>query len=152
MRFRIRHLLILIGLAAVIALAIRSHRDQVAKRSRAALIPRGMRAFTILVPNPNLATGGAGSMLPGHKVDVLLAVSGGDLNDISGTTTRLQNVEILAVDQKIGAPAENKPNAQEMRMVTLMVTPYQAKLLDQAQNKGLVHLAPTKVQPPGNAE
>jgi pilus assembly protein CpaB len=146
MRFRIRNLLILIGLAAVILLAIRSHRDHVAKP---ALIPQGMRAFTIRVPNPNVATGVAGSLLPGNKVDVLLTASGGDLNDVIGTTTLLQNVEILAVDQKIEAPAENKVDLKEMLSVTLLVTPQQAKQLNLAQNKGLLHLAPTKVQPLG---
>jgi Flp pilus assembly protein CpaB len=138
MRFRIRHLLIVIGLAAVMVLDIRSYRDQVAERSRAGLIPLGMRAITITVPTPEVATGGAGSRLPGHKVDVLLTVSGGDPNDTIGTPMRLQSVEILAVDQKIGAPAE---------MVTLLVTPPQAQLLDVAQDKGRVHLAPTQVQP-----
>jgi pilus assembly protein CpaB len=146
MRFRIRHLLILIGLAAVIFLAIRSHRDQVAKPG---LIPRGMRAFTIRVLNPNAATGEASSVLPGNKVDVLLTDSGGDLNHVNGATTLIQNVEILAVDQKIETPAENKVDLNEMGSVTLLVTPQQAKQLVLAQNKGLLHLAPTKVQPHG---
>ena len=113
-----------------------------AGRGMAALIPRGMRAFTILVPN--VASGVAGFMLPGNKVDVLLTLGAGGPADISGggsTSTLLQNVEILAVDQKIDAPAENRMDPKEMRSVTLLVTPNQANLLDLAQNRGLLHLA-----------
>ena len=38
----------------------------------AALVPKGMRAFTI--QTPNVASGVAGFILPGNKVDVLLTV------------------------------------------------------------------------------
>jgi pilus assembly protein CpaB len=113
-----------------------------AGRGMAALIPRGMRAFTILVPN--VASGVAGFMLPGNKVDVLLTLAANGPADLTGggsTTSLLQNVEILAVDQKIDAPSENRIDAKEMRSVTLLVTPNQANLLDLAQNRGLLHLA-----------
>ena len=96
----------------------------------------------------------AGFILPGNKVDVLLTVddisgitkvgiqgsSGGGSSNAS-TTTLLQNVEILAVDQKTTAPAENKIDAKELRSVTLLVTPQQANELGLAQNKGKLHLA-----------
>ena len=127
-----------------------------AGRGMAALIPKGMRAFTI--HTPNVASGVAGFVLPGNKVDVLLTV--GDLGFHNqptpppvtastrvlqtgggSTTTMLQNVEILAVDQKIEAPAENKMDAKELRSVTLLVTPQQANLLDLGQSKGQLHLA-----------
>jgi pilus assembly protein CpaB len=121
-------------------------------RGLAALVPKGLRAFTI--QTPNIATGVAGFVLPGNKVDVLLTVddvsgitpvgmlatSGGGSSNAS-TTTLLQNVEILAVDQKTMAPAENKMDAKELRSVTLLVTPQQANELDLAQNKGKLHLA-----------
>jgi pilus assembly protein CpaB len=128
-------------------------------RGMAALIPKGMRAFTI--HTPNVASGVAGFVLPGNKVDVLLTV--GDLglnnqppsalpisvNSITrvrqtgggSTTTMLQNLEILAVDQKIEAPVENRMDSKELRSVTLLVTPQQANLLDLGQSKGTLHLA-----------
>ncbi len=113
-----------------------------AGRGIAALIPKGMRAFTI--QTPNVATGVAGFILPGNKVDVLLTVSSVSANDETGggsTTTLLQNVEILAVDQRVDAPAENKVDVKELRSVTLLVTPDQATKLDLGQNKGTLHLA-----------
>jgi pilus assembly protein CpaB len=125
-------------------------------RGMSALIPKGMRAFTI--HTPNVASGVAGFVLPGNKVDVLLTVGDLGLNNqpasLAGTetprvrqtgggstTTMLQNVEILAVDQKIEAPAENKMDAKELRSVTLLVTPQQANLLDLGQSRGTLHLA-----------
>jgi pilus assembly protein CpaB len=117
-----------------------------AGRGLSALVPPGMRAVTI--NTPNLASGVAGFVLPGNKVDVLLTVS--DNNTTSGggvdtgggsTTTLMQNVEILAVDQKMDAPAENKVDPRDLRSVTLLVTPHQANLLDLGQNKGTLHLS-----------
>lgn len=111
-------------------------------RGMAALIPKGMRAFTI--QTPNVATGVAGFILPGNKVDVLLTVTSFGGNDPTGggsTTTLLQNVEILAVDQRVDAPAENKVDVKELRSVTLLVTPNQATKLDLGQNKGTLHLS-----------
>jgi pilus assembly protein CpaB len=111
-------------------------------RGMAALVPKGMRAFTI--QTPNIATGVAGFILPGNKVDVLLNVKDGSNDNETGggvTTTLLQQVEILAVDQRTDAPADNKVDPKELRSVTLVVTPEQAKLLDLGQNKGTLHLA-----------
>jgi pilus assembly protein CpaB len=110
-------------------------------RGLASLIPAGMRAFTI--STVNIAAGVAGFILPGNKVDVLLTVANTGSNDQTGggsTTTLLQNVEILAVDQKVEAPAENKVDTKELRSVTLLVTPDQAAKLDLGQNKGTLHL------------
>jgi pilus assembly protein CpaB len=114
-----------------------------AGRGLAALIPPGMRAVTIQAPS--VATGVAGLALPGNKVDVLLTVNGaGGEKDPTGggsTTTLLQNVEIMAVDQRVDAPSDNKVDAKELRSVTLLVTPGQAAKLDLGQNKGTLHLA-----------
>ena len=106
-----------------------------------ALIPNGMRAFTITT---SLVSGVAGFILPGSKVDVLLTISNHGTDDPTGggsTTTLLQNVEILAVDQRVDAPADNKVDAKELRSVTLLVTPQQAAKLDLGQNKGTLHLS-----------
>lgn len=112
-------------------------------RGMAAGIPSEMRAYTI--PSPNVSSGVAGFILPGNKVDVLLTVpSTGGKEDPTGggsTTTLLQAVEILAVDQRVDAPAENKINPNELRSVTLLVTPRQAAMLALGQSKGTLHLS-----------
>ncbi|MGO8901756.1 MAG: Flp pilus assembly protein CpaB [Isosphaeraceae bacterium] len=113
-----------------------------AGRGLAALIPRGMRAYSVKVPD--VAQGVAGFILPGNRVDVLLSIGDiGGSNETGGgsTTTLLQNVEILAVDQKMDAPADNKVDTKDLRSVTLLVNPQQANLLDLGQNKGMLHLA-----------
>ena len=111
------------------------------QRGLASLVAGGMRAFTITT---NVASGVAGFILPGNKVDVLLTISnGGAGNDYTGggsTTTLLQNVEILAVDQRVEAPADNKVDSTNLRSVTLLVTPSQAAKLSLGQTKGTLHL------------
>jgi pilus assembly protein CpaB len=112
-----------------------------AGRGVAASIPKGMRACTI--QTPNVATGVAGLLQPGYKVDVILTVNG-QANDGTGgasTLTLLQNVEILAVDQRVEAPADQKIDPKELRSVTLLVTPEQAAKLDLGQTKGTLHLS-----------
>jgi pilus assembly protein CpaB len=112
-----------------------------AGRGMASAIPKGMRAFTI--STTTLASGVAGFILPGSRVDVLLTVSRGGQNDPTGgghTSTLLQDVEILAVDQLVKAPAENRVDPKELRSVTLLVTPQQAAKLDLGQNRGILHL------------
>jgi pilus assembly protein CpaB len=105
-------------------------------------VPKGMRAFTI--STTTLASGVAGFILPGSRVDVLLTVTRtGGQNDPTGggqTSTLLQDVEILAVDQIVKAPADNRVDPKELRSVTLLVTPQQAAKLDLGQNKGILHL------------
>jgi pilus assembly protein CpaB len=111
-------------------------------RGMAALIRKGMRAFTI--QTPTLSSGVGGFILPGNKVDVLLTVNGpSDDPQNAGprTTTLLQNVEVLAVDQRLDAPAENKVNANEMHSVTLQVTPEQVAMLNLGQSNGQLHLS-----------
>jgi pilus assembly protein CpaB len=113
-----------------------------AGRGVAAAIPKGMRACTI--QTPNVATGVAGLLQPGYKVDVILTVSGQAANDGAGgasTLTLLQNVEILAVDQRVDAPADHRIDAKELRSVTLLVTPDQAAKLDLGQTRGTLHLS-----------
>ena len=110
------------------------------QRGLASLIVEGMRAFTITT---SITSGVAGFILPGNKVDVLLTFVAGGSNDTTGggsTTTLLQNVEILAVDQRVDAPADNKMDSALLRSVTLLVTPSQAAKLSLGQNKGTLHL------------
>jgi len=111
-----------------------------AGRGAAAVIPHGMRAVTIKTPNAE--SGVAGFILPGNKVDVILTVKGGRDEDGGGSTKALlQNVEILAVDQKVEAPSDNKMSLKELRSVTLLVTPQQANDLYLGQNMGTLHLS-----------
>ena len=101
-----------------------------------------MRAYSVKVPD--VAQGVAGFILPGNRVDVLLSlgeISGTNETGGGSTITLLQNVEILAVDQKMDAPSENKVDTKDLRSVTLLVTPQQANRLDLGQNKGMLHLA-----------
>ena len=90
-----------------------------------------------------MAQGVAGFILPGNRVDVLLSlgeISGTHETGGGSTITLHQNVEILAVDQKMDAPSDNKVDTKDLRSVTLLVTPQQANLLDLGQNKGMLHL------------
>jgi Flp pilus assembly protein CpaB len=122
-------------------LVVEAPKPKPASRGLAAVIPPGMRAVTI--QTPNVATGVAGFILPGSKVDVLLSMSGQGRNDNTGggsTITLLQNVEILAVDQRVEAPQEEKISDKELRSVTLLVTPTDAARLELGHNKGILHL------------
>jgi len=113
-----------------------------AGRGMASLVPPGMRAVTI--QTPNVSTGVAGFILPGNKVDVLLTLSNAMPNNPMGggeTLTLLQNIEILAVDQRIEAPSENVVDPSQLRSVTLLVTPDEATKLDLGQNKGTLRLS-----------
>ena len=99
------------------------------------LVPVGMRAFTIAMPS--VASGVAGLILPGHRLDVLLTSQGK-----SGllTTTLMQNVKILAVDSRIEALAESRVGPK-LTSVTLLVTPEQATKLALGQSTGTLHLS-----------
>ncbi len=103
-----------------------------------ALIPVGMRAFTIRTPNASAGVGGF--ILPGNKVDVLTTSDAGGRGAKGGGATRtlLENVEVLAVDQRLDAPDASKVDPKELKSVTLLVTPRQAEKL---ANKGLLHLS-----------
>jgi len=107
----------------------------------AALIPVGMRAYTIQASR--VASNVAGFILPGNRVDVLLNLRGNRDDETGGgsTTTLLQAVEVLAVDQRLEAPEEDKVNPRETSSVTLLVSPAQAALLDLGQNMGQMTLS-----------
>jgi pilus assembly protein CpaB len=112
-----------------------------AGRGLAVLIPKGMRAYTI--STAKAPSNVAGFVMPGNRVDVLLNLRG-NANDETGggsTTTLLQSVEILAVNQELDAPADNRLDTRELSSVTLLVTPDQAALLDLGQNMGQLTLA-----------
>ncbi len=112
-----------------------------AGRGLAAMIPKGMRAFTIRTSHVSAGVGGF--IMPGNKVDILLTTNGSGPNDSTGggaTTTLLQNIEILAIAQLLDAPNTNAMNPKDLNNVTLLVTPDQAAKLDLGMNKGMLHL------------
>jgi pilus assembly protein CpaB len=112
-----------------------------AGRGLAALIPSGMRAYTI--QTSRVAASVTGFMLPGNKVDVLLNLKApkDDPGAEGNTATLLESVEILAVDQRLDASTDNKANVRDMISVTLLVTPEQAGLLNRGQNQGQLTLS-----------
>ena len=120
-----------------------------AGRGMGARIPKGWRAYTI--QTSRVASNVAGFILPGNKVDVLLNMKGnrGDETGGGSTTTLLQAVEVLAVDQTTEAPAANKIDPKGLSSVTLLVTPEQVNLLDLGQNTGILTLA---LRNPADAE
>ena len=111
-----------------------------AGRGMAAIIPTGMRAFTIATSH---VSAGGGFVLPGNHVDVLLTTTSSQNDGTGGaaTTTLLQNVEILAVAQVTDAPDTNMMDPKATRDVTLLVSPNQAAKLDLGMNKGELHLS-----------
>jgi pilus assembly protein CpaB len=112
-----------------------------AGRGMSAMIPNGMRAFTIKTSH---VSAGGGFVLPGNHVDVLLTTTSSRIDDGTGgaaTTTLLQNVQILAVAQLMDAPDTNKVDPKATKDVTLLVTPNQAAKLNLGMNKGLLHLS-----------
>ncbi|MCL4207459.1 MAG: Flp pilus assembly protein CpaB [Pirellulaceae bacterium] len=108
----------------------------------APVIPVGMRAITIVASRVNTNVGGF--VLPGSKVDVLfnLRASGrGDETGGGSTTTLMQAVEVMAVDEMQEAPDTNQFDPKKLTCVTLQVTPDQANVLDLAQNMGTLSFA-----------
>ena len=83
----------------------------------AATIPVGMRAVALAV---NEVVGLAGFVLPGVRVDVLVAGSNnGNGMGQPGTVCRtvLQNIEVLSAGQKIERNVEGKPEAKQPQPV-----------------------------------
>jgi len=104
----------------------------------AALIEEGKRAFTISTPSPS--SGVAGFLLPGNHVDILLTVKGGNTGTESARTL-LQNVEIIAAGTRLNTTRDPSGKVEEVRSVTLHVTPEQAEKLTLAQSVGTLTLA-----------
>jgi pilus assembly protein CpaB len=104
----------------------------------ASTIPVGMRAVALRV---NEVVGLAGFVLPGMRVDVLIAgnAPGTDQN-WTGTLCRtvLQNIEVLSAGQKIEKNVEGKPESAQV--VNLLVTPDQAEILNLASSETKVQL------------
>lgn len=104
----------------------------------AATIPIGMRAVALSV---NEVVGLAGFVVPGMRVDVLIAGSVPSADGPrTGTQCRtvLQNIEVLSAGQKIARTVEGKPESAQV--VNLLVTPNQAEVLNLASGETKVQL------------
>ncbi|MEY4951860.1 MAG: Flp pilus assembly protein CpaB [Pseudomonadota bacterium] len=113
------------------------------RASLAALVPEGMRAFSIPVDAIN---GVAGFVLPGTMVDVLLTRKipgvGTDAEDVRSDIL-LTGVQVLAVDQ-VATNKEGKPKVG--RTATLAVSLHDAQRLALAHKMGTLSLALRKVE------
>ena len=102
-----------------------------------AVIPEGYRAMTVKVDD---VIGVAGFLRPGAMCDVLTVIEQGDAgrrNPISKIV--LQNVKVLASGQNIDKPKDQR-EAEQVKAVTLQVTPEQAEKLALASTEGKLRL------------
>lgn len=114
-----------------------------AGRGLASLIKKGMRAVTI--PTPTVGAGVAGFIVPGSRVDIHWISneprSRDDHSAGHNAPPLLENVEVLAVDDKIDVPAANRTEGAQMKSVTVQVDPVEAGKLTPALSKGTIHLS-----------
>jgi pilus assembly protein CpaB len=104
----------------------------------AATIPVGMRAVALRV---NEVVGLAGFVVPGMRVDVLMAGNAPNADQARlGTLCRtiLQNIAVLSAGQKIDKTNDGKPETAQV--VNLLVTPTQAEILNLAMSETKVQL------------
>lgn len=103
----------------------------------AATIPKGMRAVAVKVDQ---VIGVAGFVLPGMRVDVIVAGSPrrnyNDNNMMSKLL--LQNIEVLSAGQNIQRDAEGKPI--QVQVVNLLVSPEQAEKVTLASSEARLQL------------
>ena len=102
------------------------------------IIPPGMRAVSVRV-NDVIAV--AGFVLPGSRVDVLVSGVPRGPEGAAGPVTRtiLSNIQILSAGANIQPDA--KGQAQNVAVVTLLVTPQQGEILTLASGEGRIQLA-----------
>jgi pilus assembly protein CpaB len=104
----------------------------------AATIPVGMRAVALRV---NEVVGLAGFVVPGMRVDVLMAGNAPTVEQARyGTLCRtiLQNIAVLSAGQKLDKTNDGKPETAQV--VNLLVTPSQAEILNLAMSETKVQL------------
>ncbi|MBV9304256.1 MAG: Flp pilus assembly protein CpaB [Acidobacteriaceae bacterium] len=104
----------------------------------AATIPLGKRAVALRVDE---VVGLAGFVLPGMRVDVLVAgnpPNGDQSRQGMLSRTVLQNIEVLSAGQKIEKTTDGKPETAQV--VNLLVTPDQAEVLNLASIETKVQL------------
>jgi pilus assembly protein CpaB len=111
---------------------------------RAVISPKH-RAVSVKVDN---VIGVAGFVMPGARVDVLATLRRVDLSKaIPYSKVILQNVRVLAIDQKLEDVKSGDP--ESVSVVTLEVSPVQAEHLTYASHEGRLQLA---MRAPGDNE
>ncbi|MFA5490612.1 MAG: Flp pilus assembly protein CpaB, partial [Candidimonas sp.] len=107
----------------------------------AAILEPGKRAISI---NVSASSGGAGLILPGDRVDVLLSQGlKVDDKDRRVTETYIPNLRLIAVDQKVAGDPNDPVVA---RTATLEVTPHQAEMLILGEDIGKLSLSLRSIQ------
>jgi pilus assembly protein CpaB len=103
----------------------------------AATIPPGMRAAAVRV---NEVVGVAGFVVPGMRVDVIIAGVEPGTAAAQGpkVKTILQNIQVLSAGTNIQKDNEGKP--VQVEVVNLLVTPEQAEVLSLASNETRIQL------------
>jgi len=110
----------------------------------AAVLEPGTRAISISV---DAATGVAGLIWPGDRVDVILTQdieAGASIGERIASETVLRDIRVIAVDQDIAQGAEPSAASKSGRVpstVTLQVTPENADKVAVAQHLGHLSLA-----------
>jgi len=99
-----------------------------------AKIPDGFRAVAVKTDEMNNL---AGFLFPGSRVDVLANLRG--TNNTSYNRTVLQNVQVLSAGENIVADPNGKP--ENVKIVTLLVTPEDSQKLALAIEQGKIQLA-----------
>ena len=100
-----------------------------------AKIPEGMRAVAVVTNEVNNVSG---FLFPGSHVDVMVTfrnLAGRDTLEPM-TTTVLQNVEVLSTGERLQPDPSGKP--QNVKVVTLLMTPDDAQKLLLSSNQGTV--------------
>jgi pilus assembly protein CpaB len=124
-----------------------SRDDVIRVRDRgflAAVLEPGTRAVSISV---DAATGVAGLIWPGDRVDVILTQdieAGASIGERIASETVLSDIRVIAVDQDIAQGAEPSAASKSGRVpstVTLQVTPENADKVAVAQHLGHLSLA-----------
>jgi pilus assembly protein CpaB len=97
-----------------------------------AKIPDGMRAVAVVTNEVNNVSG---FLFPGSHVDVLVTFRG-DAGKDSMTSTVLQNIDVLSTGERLQPDPSGKP--QNVKVVTLLMSPDDAQKLMLASNQGTV--------------
>lgn len=102
-------------------------------------IPEGMKGVAIRVDN---VSGGAGLILPGDNVDVLLHVEANPSKNIPTTATKtlLRNAKVYACDDVTDRIQENGENSIAAKTIMLLLTPKQAAIVTHATEIGNIRL------------
>jgi pilus assembly protein CpaB len=105
-----------------------------------ALIPKGYRVATVRVDSQS---GGAGLLLPGSRVDLLVHVTRDPNKGFLETTTKtiLEDLKVFAVNDVVSMDSSGpETKSIQARTVSLLVTPSQAEKITLANELGTIRL------------